>query len=112
MTKLDWLSIVETDGLTKPRIKNFGYGLPKFDHYLHTCREVGRIKTGKVGETGNHGATCMFIGSVNNHERNFYCMCNPVTNQVSDMRNVIFLQRMFYHRQNSNEVMKEPTVTL
>ncbi len=39
-------------------------------------------------------------------------MWNPVTNQVSDMCEVVFLQRMFCQRENSEEVMKEPTVML
>ncbi len=36
MTKLDWLNIVDIDGINKTRIKHSGYGLPKFAHYLCT----------------------------------------------------------------------------
>ncbi len=39
-------------------------------------------------------------------------MWNPVTNRVSEMHDVTFLQRMFYQGKNSKEIMKEPTVTL
>ena len=48
MTKLDWLNIVEIDGVIKTRIKHFGYGLTKFSHYLCTWGEAGTTKTGKV----------------------------------------------------------------
>ncbi len=36
MTKLDWLNIVEIDGVIKTQIKHFGYGLPKLVQYLCT----------------------------------------------------------------------------
>jgi hypothetical protein len=103
---------VEIDGVIKSRIENFGYGLPKFSQYLHTWGEVGTIKTGKVGKTGNQGATCMLIGYANNHEGNCYDMWNPVTNQVSKTHDLIFLQRMFYEGRNNKEAMREPTVAL
>ncbi len=50
MTKLDWLNIVKIDRVTKTSIEHFGYELPKFAHFLHTCGEAGTIKTGKVGK--------------------------------------------------------------
>jgi hypothetical protein len=68
MTKLDWLNIVEIDGVIKTPIEYFGYGVPKFAQYLHTWGEAGTIKTGKVGKTGDCRATCLFIGYANNHE--------------------------------------------
>ena len=95
MTKLDWLNIVEIDGVIKTRFVHFGYGLPKFAHYLNTWGEAGTIKNGKVGKTGNRGATCMFIGYINTHEGDCYRMRNPVTNRVGEMSNVIFIQRMY-----------------
>ena len=54
----------------------------------------------------------MLIGYANNNKGNCYRMWNPVTNRVSEMRNVIVLQRMFSKGKNSKEVMKEPTVAL
>ncbi len=39
-------------------------------------------------------------------------MWNTVTNQVIEMRDVIFLQRMYYEGKNNKEVTKEPTVAL
>ncbi len=72
MTKLDWLNIVEIDGVIKTRIEHFGYGLPKFAQYLRTWGKAGTIKTGKVGKTSNCGATCMLIGYANNREGDCY----------------------------------------
>ncbi len=47
MPKLDWINIVEIDGVIKTLIVHFGYGLPKLDHYLHTWGEAGTNKLEK-----------------------------------------------------------------
>ena len=62
MTKLDWLNIVEIDGVIKTRIEHFGYGLPKFAQYLHTWGEAGTINTGKVGKLAIMGQLACSLG--------------------------------------------------
>ena len=39
-------------------------------------------------------------------------MCNPSTGKICETRDVIWLRRMFYERQDTEETMQEPVVVL
>jgi hypothetical protein len=77
MTKLDWLKLVNINGIKETRIEHYGPPLPRFAQYLHTWGEVGTIKPGKDWKTGDQGVTCMFIGYASNHKSDCYRMWNP-----------------------------------
>jgi hypothetical protein len=74
MTKLDWLKLATIKGIKKARIEYYGLPLPRFAQHLHTWGEVGTVKTGKDGKTGDRGVACIFIGYASNHKGDCYRM--------------------------------------
>ena len=52
------------------------------------------------------------IGYANYHGGNVYRMFNPFTGRVSETRDVIWLQRMLYERENTEATRLEPIVAL
>ena len=70
--KLDWLQVIDINGVEKAQIEHFGYSLPGFTKHLHTWGEVGTIKLAKQNKVENYGLTCIFVGYANHHESIFY----------------------------------------
>ena len=111
-TKLDWLTVIDLEGVAKTRIEHFQGKLPAFAKHLRTWGEAGTVKMGKDGKVGDRGATMMFIGYANDHTGNVYQMYYPVTKRIWVTRDVIWLQRMYFTVPNSGEIMAEPIVIL
>ncbi len=96
MTKLDWLKLITINKVKKTRIEHYGLPLPKFTQYLRTWGEAGIIKTSRDGKIRDRGVTGMFMGYALNQEGDCYRMWNPNTKKVSETRDVVFLNRMFF----------------
>ena len=111
-TKLDWLSIVELNGVKKTRVEHYQNLMPNFVQHLRTWGEAGTVKTGKDGKVGDRGVTMIFIGYANSHEGDCYRMLNPITSRVTETRDVIWLRRMYYEQANTAQTRKEPIVAL
>ena len=47
VTKMDWLTVTEVDGIKKTRCEHYCGKLPKFASYLRTWGEAGTVKIGK-----------------------------------------------------------------
>ena len=92
ITKMDWLTVIELDGIKKTRCEHYCGKLPKYAPYLRTWGEAGTVKIGKQGKVNDRGVTMMMIGYANCHEGNVYRMLNPFTGRVSETRDVIWLQ--------------------
>ena len=85
---LDYLTVVEINGVSKTRIEHYGLTIPNWSKHLHKWGEAGTVKTGKDGKIGDRGVTMMFIGYANNHEGNVFRMWNKKTSRVSETRDV------------------------
>ncbi len=96
MTKLDWLKLITINDIKKSRIEHYGRPLPRFTQYLCTWGEAGVIKTGKDRKTGDQGVTSMLMGYNSNHKGDCYRMWNLKTKKVSETREMVFLNRMFF----------------
>ena len=94
------------------RIEHYQGSLPKFAQYLRTWGEAGTVKLGKQGKVIDRGVTMMFVGYANNHEGDCYRMYNPSTGKICETRDVIWLRRMFYERQDAEDTTQEPVVYL
>ena len=58
------------------------------------------VREGKDGKTGDRGQSMTFVGYANNRESDSVKMWNPETNRVVTTRDVIWLKRMFFERDN------------
>ena len=78
VTQLDWLAVIEIDGVTKTRYEHWTNkdGAPKFVKYLRTWGEVGTVKTRKVttSKLEDRGTLCMLVGYAINHDSGVYRM--------------------------------------
>ena len=110
VTKLNWLQILELDGVEKTRIEHYGYDVPGFAKHLRTWGEAGTIKLKKVNKVDNYGVTCIFVGYANHHEGCCYRMWDPNTGQVHESRDVIWLHRMYWTTRNTDNERLEPAV--
>jgi hypothetical protein len=116
ITMLDWLAVVEINGVTQTRYKHWTGGTkdPKFAKYLRTWGEAGTVKTRLMTTTKleNRGTTCMLVGYALNHDSGVYRMYNKETNRVIVSRDVIWLKRMFFENpQPVRDVIVGPTFT-
>ena len=111
-TKLDWLTVITRDNVTKSRIEFYDIGIPRFAKHLRIWGEAGTVKLPKDGKVKPRGVTCVFIGYAANHDGNCYRMWNPDTNMVMMSRDVVFLQRMFFEKETLEATKAEPVVHL
>ena len=58
---------------------------------------------GKNGKVGNKGTPMIFIGYAKNHARNCYCMYNPNTRYVTEMREIMWLHHMYYGKPEARD---------
>ena len=110
-TMIDWLSVVEIKGRVATRIEHWGGELPKFTAALRTWGEAGvvKVKTKTSPKMVNRGTTCMFVGYAVNHSDGVYRIWNSDTNRILISRDVVWLKRMFYQK---DDVLPELSVTV
>ena len=112
ITKLDWLTVIEINGVKKTRAEHYNNQLPGFAQHLRTIGEAGTVKIGKNGKINDRGVTMMFLGYANNHSGNCYRMYNPFTKKIVETRDIIWLNRMYYTRVDANITGLEPIVVI
>ena len=112
IAKLDWLTVIELDGEKKTRIEHYQGSLPAFANQLRTIGEAGTVRIGKNGKVKDRGVTMLFIGYATQHEGDCWRMYNPETKRVSQTRDVIWLNRMFYEKPNAKTTMEDPVIVL
>jgi hypothetical protein len=109
-TLLDGLTIVELNGINDTRFKHWGKENPKFVHHLRTWGEAGtvKLKTQGTPKVADRGVQCMFVGYALHHTGDTYRMWDPRTNRVHITRDVIWLKRMFFEKQEDDSDMAIP----
>jgi hypothetical protein len=104
--------VIELDGKKKTRIEHYQDSLPAFANQLRTIGEAGTVRIGKNGKVKDRGVTMLFIGYAMQHEGDCWRMYNPETKRVSQTRDVIWLNRMFYEKPNAKTTMEDPVIVL
>ena len=86
------LAVVTLNGMTATRYKHFIEAKPCFAKHLRIWREASTVSTGKV-------ETMIFIGYAKNHARDCYCIYNPTTEfmtEMRDIRDITWMHHMYY----------------
>jgi hypothetical protein len=112
IAKLDWLTVIKLDDEKKTRIEHYQGSLPAFANQLRTIGEAGTVRIGKNGKVKDRGVTMLFVGYATQHEGDCWRMYNPETKKVSQTRDVIWLNRMYYEEPNAKTTMQDPVVVL
>jgi hypothetical protein len=99
-TLLDGLIPIKLDGEVKARVVHWSGKLPDFAKHLRTWGEAGTVKTKTptTAKLADRGVHCMFVRYALDHAGDVYHMCNPKTGWVHEMRNVIWLRRMYFEK--------------
>ena len=113
-SKLDGLAIVDINGEKKTRYEHFFGKLPGFAHHLRTWGEAGTVKVASKTSPKilNRGVTCMMVGYSTGHAGDCYDMWNPSTGTVYVTRDVVWLQRMYFPPDPTNNVSPPEFETL
>ena len=96
---MDGLIPIEIDGKIASRYNHWiGGKEPKFGNHLRTWGEAGtvKIKTIATPKLGDRGVQCMFVGYAVDHAGDCYRMWDPRTGRVHESRDIIWLKRMFF----------------
>ena len=96
MVKLDWLTIVDINGVSKARIEHYGHEIPSWTKQIRTFGEAGTVKIGKKGKVRNCGVTMMYVGHADGHAGYVHRMWNQGTSKCSETRDVLWLNRMYF----------------
>ena len=94
--KLDWLTIVEMNGISKARIEHYGQEIPSWTKQMPTFGEAGILEIGKNGKVRNPGATMMYVGHADGRAGDVHRMWNQIINKHSETRDIISLNRMYF----------------
>jgi hypothetical protein len=100
-TLLDGLTVIKIGNKEATRYEHWCGKNPDFCEYLRTWGEVGtvKIKTNSTPKIGDRGIQCMFVGYSLDHTADCYEMWDPATSRVHQTRDVIWLNRMYYNRE-------------
>ena len=112
IAKLDWLTVIKIDNVKKTRIEHYQGILPAFAKQLRTIGEAGTVHIGKNGKVKDRGVTMLFVGYATQHEGDCWHMYNPETKRILQMRDVIWLNRMYYKKVNTQATMEDPAMVL
>jgi hypothetical protein len=102
-TKLDGLMTIKIKGVTATRYIHFAKKNPAFAQYLQTWGAAGTVKTKTktTAKLANRGVQCMFVGYAQDHTGDTYRMWNQATNGVHITRDVIWLKRMYFTKDDT-----------
>ena len=107
-TQLDGLVPIEISGKMATRYEHYGGKNPRFSEHLRTWGEAGVVHLKNVGtpKLADRGLTCMMVGYALDHDGDVYRMYNPDTKRVHVTRDIKWLDRMFFCK-NENELNKD-----
>jgi hypothetical protein len=111
-TALDNLIAVTINGETKTRYAHAGLQIPLFVKHPRTFGEAGIVKNMKDGKVGDRGIAMMFVGYAEEHTGNYYKMYNPVTLQICESRDIIWMGRMYFTTENCKKMKALPVIAV
>ena len=105
-------NLVVDKGHTKTRYERMGLPVPKWANKstMRTFGEAGIVKQGKNGKLGDRGVPMVFVGYPKDHASDCYRMWNPATGKCNEVRDVIWLHRMYYQDNISAETAMLPEI--
>jgi hypothetical protein len=100
-TLLDELTVIKIGNKEATRYEHWCGKNPDFSEYLRTWGEVGtvKIKANSTPKIGDRGIQCMLVGYSFDHTADCYEMWDPATSRVHQTRDVIWLNQMYYNRE-------------
>ena len=108
---LDGLTVIKLNGVEATQFVHWGGKNPEFAKYLHVWGEAGTVKTKTktFPKLFDHGVHCMMVCYALNHAGDTYRMWDMKTNRVHEMRDVIWLKRMYFEKEEeAQDVVIEP----
>jgi hypothetical protein len=111
-TALDNLIAVTINGEIKTRYEHAGLQIPLFVKHLRIFGEAGIVKYMKDGKVGDRGITMMCVGYAEEHTGNCYRMYNPVTPQICESCNIIWMGRMYFTTGNYKKTKALPVIAV
>jgi hypothetical protein len=105
-------NLVVDKGHTKTRYERMGLPVPKWANKstMLVFGEAGIVKQGKNGKLGDRGVPMVFVGYPKDHASYCYRMWNPATGKCNEVRDVIWLHRMYYQDNISAETAMLPEI--
>jgi hypothetical protein len=105
-------NLVVDKGQTKTRYERIGLPIPKWatKSTIRVFGEAGIVKQGKNGKLGDRGVPMVFVGYPKDHASDSYRMWNPATGKCNEVRDVIWLHRMYYQDKISAETAMLPEI--
>ena len=103
---LDWLVVIEIDGVAKTRAEHYDGKIPKFSKNLRIWGEAGVVKTRtvKTSKLQDRGVTMMFVGYNLNMGSDVYRMWNEETKRIHYTRDITWLN-VYYNNRNQKKQM-------
>jgi len=112
VAKVDMLTVITLNGEKKTRYEHYQGNLPGFANHLRTVGGAGTVRIGKNGKVKDRGVTKIFVGYATQHDGDCWRMYDPETGRVSQSRDVIWLNRMYYEKSNAGTTREDPIVIL
>ena len=103
---LDGLNVVTINGKSATRDEHVFGKNPSWSKNMKVWGTAGVVKTGKDGKTGNRGTTMMFVGYAG-RESDSFRMWNPTTNRVVVSRDIIWLNKPYFQREEPEIIYVE-----
>ena len=113
VVKLENLCVVKYNDKRLSWYEHMSLDLPKWAQHMRVLGEAGTVtvKTKMHLAFYNKGMICMFLGYAENHDGDCYQMWHESTSRCFETRDVMFLHRMHYQReQTANELTIEPMI--
>ena len=99
---MDGLDFIDINFKKYARWKHLFGRNPEYANHLIIWGEEGtvNIKTDRTPKVEDQGLQCMMVVFVLNNNGDCYRMWNPNTNYIYESRDILWLQIMYYPKQN------------
>jgi hypothetical protein len=106
ITLLDGLVVVELNGIRDTRDGHCFGSNPKWASKLRTFGEAAFVKEKKSDKTTDRGITVVFVGYSTDCTSDCYRFWNPDKNSVIATRDAIFLNQMYFGREDRTPMLQ------
>jgi hypothetical protein len=107
-TDMDGLVITKINDKVATRYEHWCGKIPKWVNHLRTWGESGTVKvrTDTTPKIADRGIQCMFVGHAKDHDGDCYDLWYPKTNRIFSTRDVVWLNKMYYNKENTDGVLE------